>query len=44
MKDKKLRDKPTHLWVSYFLQRRQKYIMEQRQTPQSVVLGKLDSM
>ena len=37
------RDKPTHLWVPYFLQRRQEYTVWQRQPLQLVVLGKLDS-
>ena len=30
-KDRKPRDKPTHLWVPYFWQRRQEYTMGQRQ-------------
>ena len=29
--DRKSRSKPMHLWVPYFLQRRQEYTMEQRQ-------------
>ena len=29
--DKKPRNKPKHLWVPYFLQRRQEHMMEQRQ-------------
>ena len=28
--DRKPRNKPMHLWVPYFLQRRQEYTMEQR--------------
>ena len=28
--DRKPRNRPTHLWVPYFLQRRQEYTMEQR--------------
>ena len=32
------RDKPTHLWVAYFWQRRQEYTMGQRQPLQQVVL------
>ena len=29
--DRKPRDKPTHLWISYFWQGRQEYAMGQRQ-------------
>ena len=29
--DRKSRNKPMHLWVTYFLQRRQEYKMRQRQ-------------
>ena len=42
-KDKKLRNKPMRLWLPYFWQRRQEYIMEQRQPLQKMLLGKLDS-
>ena len=41
--DRKPRNKPMHLWVPYFLQRGQEYIMWQRQPLQWTVLGKLDS-
>ena len=41
--DREPRNKPMHLWVSYFLQRRQEYTMGQRQPLQEMVLGKLDS-
>ena len=41
--DKKSINIPMHLWVPYFWQRRQEYIMEKRQPLQSVVLGKLES-
>ena len=41
--DGKLRNKPMHLWVPYFLQRWQEYTMGQRQPLQQMVLGKLDS-
>ena len=32
--DRKPRNKPMHLWVTYFWQRRQEYTMGQRQPPQ----------
>ena len=41
--DRKPRNKPMHLWVPYFWQRRQEYTMGKSQTLQSMVLGKLDS-
>ena len=41
--DQKPRNKPMHLWVPYFWQRRQEYTMGQRQALQQMVLGKLDS-
>ena len=41
--DRGLRDKFTHLWVPYFWQRIQEYIMGQRYPFQQEVLGKLDS-
>ena len=41
--DRKPTDKPTHLWVPFFWQRRQEYTIEKRQPLQQVVLGKLDS-
>ena len=41
--DRKPRNKPMHLWVPYFRQRRQEYTMGQRQPLQQTVLGKLDS-
>ena len=41
--DRKPRNKPMHLCVSYFWQRRQAYTMGQRQLLQQMVLGKLDS-
>ena len=41
--DRKPRNKPMHLWVPYFWQRRQEYTMGQRQPLQYVVLGGLDS-
>ena len=41
--DRKPRNKPMHLWVPYFSQRRQKYTMGQRQPLQQMMLGKLDS-
>ena len=41
--DRKPINKPMHLGVPYFWQRRQEYTMGQRQTLQSMVLGKLDS-
>ena len=41
--DRKPRNKPMNLWVSYILQRRQEYTMEQRQPLQQMVLGKLGS-
>ena len=41
--DRKPRNKPMHLWVPYFWQRRQEYTMGQRQPLQQMVLGKLDS-
>ena len=40
---KKPRNKPMHLWVPYFWQRRQEYTMGQRQLLQQMVLGKMDS-
>ena len=30
--ERKPRNKPMHLWVPYFLQRRQEYVMRQRQS------------
>ena len=41
--DGKPRNKPMHLWVPYFWQRRQEYAMGQRQPLQKMMLGKLDS-
>ena len=41
--DRKPRDKPTHLWSTNLWQRRQVYAMEERQSLQQVMLGKLDS-
>ena len=41
--DRKPRNRPMHLWGPYFWQRRQEYIVGQRQPLQSMVLGKLDS-
>ena len=41
--DRKPRNKPMHLWVPYFWQRRQDFTMGQRQALQQMVLGKLDS-
>ena len=41
--DRKPRNKPTHLWVSCFWQRRQEYTMGQRQPLQEIELGKLDN-
>ena len=41
--DRKPRNKPMHLWLPYFWQRRQEYIMGWRQPLQWMVLGKLDS-
>ena len=41
--DRKPRNKPMHLWVPYFWQRRQEYTMGQRQPLQQMILGKLDS-
>ena len=41
--DIKPRNKPKHLWVHYFLHRRQEYTMGQKQPLQKMVLGKLDS-
>ena len=41
--DRKPGNKPMHLWVPYFWQRRQEYTMGQRQSVQQMVLGKLDS-
>ena len=41
--DREPRDKPTHLQLPYFWQRRQKYTKGQKQPLQKVVLGKLDS-
>ena len=37
------RSKSTHLWSINLKQRRQEYTMEKRQTPQQMVLGKMDS-
>ena len=41
--DRKPRNKPMHLWVPHFSQRKQEYTMRKRQPLQKVVLGKLDS-
>ena len=41
--DRKHRNKPMNLWVPYFWQRMQEYIMGPRQPLQLMVLGKLDS-
>ena len=41
--DRKPRNKPTHLWVRYFWQRRQEYTTGQKPPLQSMVLEKLDS-
>ena len=41
--DRKARNKPMHLWVPHFSQRKQEYTMRKRQPLQKVVLGKLDS-
>ena len=41
--DRKPRNKPMHLWVPYFWQKRQEYTVGQRQPLQKMVLGKLDS-
>ena len=38
--NRKLRNKPTHLWSINLRQRRQEYTMEKRQSLQYVVLGK----
>ena len=40
---RKLRNKPMHLWIPYFWQRRQEHTIGQRQPLQWMVLGKLDS-
>ena len=41
--DGKPRNKPTYLWSINLRQRRQDYIMVERQSLQQMVLGKLDS-
>ena len=41
-RNRKPRDKSTHLWTPYLQQRRQEYTMEKRQSLQQL-LGKLDS-
>ena len=41
--DRKPRNKPMHLLIPYFWQRRQDYTMAQRQPLQQMGLGKLDS-
>ena len=41
--DRKPRNKPMHLWVTYFWQRRQEYTMGQRQPLQQMELQKLHS-
>ena len=41
--DRKLRNKPMHLKVPYYWQRRQEYTMGQRQPLRYMVLGKLES-
>ena len=37
------RNKPTYLWPINLQQRRKEYTMEERQSLQQVVLGRLDS-
>ena len=39
--NRKSRGKSMHLWTSYLWQRKQRYTMEKRQSPQQVVLWKL---